>query len=176
VTILFITWVLGLVVMCTLLCCRKNAIEVPRNYILLGVFTLCMAYMVGMVASTYDANVVVMAAISTFAITLAITVYAMTTKRDFTWLGSMIWVFSTMFFLFFIFWWFAFFTSPVMWIVYNLFGVLIYSVYLIYDTQLVAGGKRYELSMDDYVIAALIVYLDIIMIFLYLLQMLGGSQ
>ena len=63
-----------------------------------------------------------------------------------------------------------------MWIVYNLFGVLIYSVYLIYDTQLVAGGKRYELSMDDYVIAALIVYLDIIMIFLYLLQMLGGSQ
>ena len=166
--------------MCTLLCCRKNAIEVPRNYILLGVFTLCMAYMVGMVASTYDANVVVMAAISTFAITLAITVYAMTTKRDFTWLGSMIWVFSTMFFLFFIFWstapnhWGG--RYPGMWIVYNLFGVLIYSVYLIYDTQLVAGGKRYELSMDDYVIAALIVYLDIIMIFLYLLQMLGGSQ
>ena len=63
-----------------------------------------------------------------------------------------------------------------MWIVYNLFGVLIYSVYLIYDTQLVAGGKRYELSMDDYVIAALIVYLDIIMIFLYLLQMLGGAK
>ena len=62
-----------------------------------------------------------------------------------------------------------------MWIIYNLLGVLIYSVYLIYDTQLLAGGKRYQLSLDDYVVAALIVYLDIIMIFLYLLQLLGGK-
>jgi FtsH-binding integral membrane protein len=31
------------------------------------------------------------------------------------------------------------------------------------------GGKRYGLTMDDYIIAALMIYLDIIMIFLYIL-------
>ena len=48
-------------------------------------------------------------------------------------------------------------------------GVFLFGVYLIFDTQLIMGGKRYELSIDDYVVGALILYLDIIMIFLYLL-------
>jgi hypothetical protein len=117
-----------------------------------------------------------MASIMTFAVTAAVTAYAFTTKRDFTWLGSMIWVFATLTFMFFFFWFFAFWDNPVMWTLYNCFGVLIYSVYLIYDTQLIAGGKRYQLSLDDYVIAALLIYLDIIMIFLYLLQLLGENK
>ena len=48
-------------------------------------------------------------------------------------------------------------------------GVFLFGVYLIFDTQLVMGGKRYELCIDDYVVGTLILYLDIIMIFLYLL-------
>ena len=48
-------------------------------------------------------------------------------------------------------------------------GVFLFGVYLIFDTQLVMGGKRYELCIDDYIVGALILYLDIIMIFLYLL-------
>jgi FtsH-binding integral membrane protein len=50
---------------------------------------------------------------------------------------------------------------------------MLFGIYLIIDTQLIIGGKRLELSLDDYVIGALILYMDIIQIFLYLLQMMG---
>ena len=53
-------------------------------------------------------------------------------------------------------------------------GVFLFGVYLIFDTQLVMGGKRYQLSIDDFIVGALILYLDIIMIFLYLIQIFGG--
>jgi FtsH-binding integral membrane protein len=37
------------------------------------------------------------------------------------------------------------------------------------------GGKRYELDIDDYIVGAIILYTDIITIFIYLLQILGGG-
>ena len=54
------------------------------------------------------------------------------------------------------------------------FAVIIYGLFLLIDTQLVAGGGRYELSLDDYIVGALILYLDIIMIVLELLRVFGG--
>jgi FtsH-binding integral membrane protein len=36
----------------------------------------------------------------------------------------------------------------------------------VYDIQLVMGGKRVEISTDEYVLAALMIYMDIINLFL----------
>ncbi len=55
-------------------------------------------------------------------------------------------------------------------------GILIYSIYLVIDTQLIMGGKRYEVGVDDYILGALILYTDIIMIFLYILQALSNKR
>jgi hypothetical protein len=90
--------------------------------------------MVGVVTAYYDPGVVLMAAIATFVVTAAVTAYAFTTKRDFTWVGSLIWVFGALVFMFFFFFFLDFWNNPVIYIMYNSFGVLIYSVYLIYDT------------------------------------------
>jgi FtsH-binding integral membrane protein len=38
---------------------------------------------------------------------------------------------------------------------------------------MIVGGKRFEISYDDYIFAALILYIDIIRLFLYILAMLG---
>ncbi len=54
-------------------------------------------------------------------------------------------------------------------------SVLIFSFYLIFDTQLIMGGKRYEIEIDDYILGAIILYTDIITIFLYLLRIFGGK-
>jgi len=35
--------------------------------------------------------------------------------------------------------------------------VIIYGIYLLIDTQMIAGGKKYELSYDDYIIGALVI-------------------
>ena len=45
--------------------------------------------------------------------------------------------------------------------------------YLIYDVQMICGGKRGEFSIDDYVRAAMTLYVDIIRIFLKLLEILS---
>lgn len=54
-------------------------------------------------------------------------------------------------------------------------GVLIFGLYLIFDTQLILGKGRHKLSIDDYVLGALILYIDIIMIFIYILSLAGSS-
>jgi FtsH-binding integral membrane protein len=49
----------------------------------------------------------------------------------------------------------------------------IYSVYLIIDTQLIIGGREKELTMDNYVLGAVILYIDIIRLFLEILRIFG---
>ena len=51
--------------------------------------------------------------------------------------------------------------------------VIVYGLYIVHDTQLIAGDKKYSLSYDDYIVGALIVYIDIVMLFLELLRLLG---
>ena len=56
-------------------------------------------------------------------------------------------------------------------------GALVFSLYLVYDTQLMLGGKhKYALSPEEYIFAALNLYLDIINLFLYLLSIFGGGK
>lgn len=164
---------------CALICCRSLSRTVPINYILLGIFTLCESYMVAFIAAHYAPHVVVAAAFSTAGVTAAISVYAWTTKNDYTICGPMFLVFM--------------FTACIvsLWIlIFSLtgaigfrtghmilagFAVIIFSFYLLFDTQLIMGGKRYEIEIDDYILAAIILYSDIITIFLYMLRIFGGK-
>ena len=62
--------------------------------------------------------------------------------------------------------------------VYCAIGVLIFSMYVVYDTQLIVGGKhkKFQFSVDDYIFAALALYLDVINLFLYILALLGNNR
>ena len=50
--------------------------------------------------------------------------------------------------------------------------------YLVVDTQQMVGGKnrKYSISPEEYIFAALNLYLDIITLFLLLLQLIGLSR
>ena len=62
-------------------------------------------------------------------------------------------------------------------IAYGAAGALVFMVYIVYDTQLMIGGKhKYSLDPEEYVFAALNLYLDIINLFLYLLSIIGASK
>ena len=58
-------------------------------------------------------------------------------------------------------------------IFYCSMGIILFGLYLVFDTQLIVGGKRLKLDYDDYIIGALLLYLDVIQIFLYILQMIS---
>ena len=63
-------------------------------------------------------------------------------------------------------------------LLYSVLGVILFSVYLVFDTQMIMGGdnKRYQFDEDSYILAALVLYMDIINIFLYVLQILSDSK
>lgn len=67
--------------------------------------------------------------------------------------------------------------SNVVNLIYASLGVFIFSMYLIYDTQLMLGGKhKYSISPEEYIFAALNLYLDIVQIFMYILMILGNRN
>merc|ERR1712048_107981 len=66
-----------------------------------------------------------------------------------------------------------FIQNHVMEIMYSSIGALIFSCYLVFDIQLLMHGKRVQLSPDDYVFAALNLYLDIVQLFLHILRLYG---
>jgi len=55
-------------------------------------------------------------------------------------------------------------------------GVLLFGLYLVIDTQMIVGGKSVELTVDEYALAALLLYIDIIQIFMYILKMLSNKE
>lgn len=62
-------------------------------------------------------------------------------------------------------------------IMYGSAGALIFSLYIVYDTQLMMGGNhKYSLSPEEYIFAALNLYLDIINLFLYILTIIGAAK
>lgn len=119
-------------------------------------------------------DVLIAAGICT-AVCLALTIFAMQTKWDFTACGGILFVCVIVLFLFGIL--AICMQNKVVNLIYASLGALIFSVYLVFDTQLMLGGKhKYSISPEEYIFAALNLYLDIINIFLYILAIVGGSR
>lgn len=51
-------------------------------------------------------------------------------------------------------------------IIYATIAAIIFGLYIVYDTQLIIGTKNFKYSIDDYIIAALELYVDIIGLFI----------
>ncbi|KAJ8272578.1 hypothetical protein GJAV_G00090870 [Gymnothorax javanicus] len=146
----------------------------PWNLVGLGVVTLSLSYMVGTVASYHNTTAVVIAMGTTIAVSFTIIIFSAQTRVDFTLCNGSLLIMSVILLMFGFF--NIFFYSSVVQIVYGCLGALFYSVFLAVDTQLVMGRQKYSLDPEEYVFASLILYLDIITIFLYLLILFGGSS
>ena len=55
-------------------------------------------------------------------------------------------------------------------------GAVLMSLFLAIDTQMLVGNKRFRYDPEDYINAALQIYLDICFIFLYILQIVGVAK
>ena len=100
--------------------------------------------------------------------------YACFTKRDMTMMGGFLFCFSLI--LFFLGIIGIFFRSYFYQMFLDSLGVLLMSLYLIYDTQLVIGQKKNFIEMDLYILGAMMIYLDIISLFLKILRLLGKKK
>ncbi|XP_034031181.1 protein lifeguard 1 isoform X2 [Thalassophryne amazonica] len=135
--------VVVLVLIVALSCCDSLRRQVPLNFIALSLFTIAEGLMLGSVTVYFDAEAVLWAVGATALVSFAMSLFAMQSKF--------------------------------LHIVYACLGTLVFSLYLVFDTQLILGGKhrKYSVSPEEYVFAALNLYLDIVTLFLLLLQLIG---
>jgi FtsH-binding integral membrane protein len=171
---LMITAMIGsIVICCVMICCINLTRMVPINYLLMLGFTLCESYMVASVAARYSPEIVIQAATMVAVMTVGLTFFACCTSVDFVLVGPILVFILSMAVMMSMLFMFVFMLDKLR-VFYCTLGVIFYSIYLVMDTQLIMGGKRYEVDIDDYILGAIILYTDIIMLFLYLLQLLGG--
>lgn len=70
-----------------------------------------------------------------------------------------------------------FFHNKIMSIFYACLGAFVFSGYILFDTQLMLGGKhKYAIEPEEYIFAALNLYIDIVNLFLYLLQLISSAK
>ncbi|KAI9226728.1 MAG: UPF0005-domain-containing protein [Piptocephalis tieghemiana] len=140
----------------------------PVNLVLLGLFTLCESYGVGAVVSTYDVTLVFQALLLTTGLFLALTLYTLQSKRDFSGMGPFLYIGL----------WGVVLTGLVQIFVpfgrildlcIASFSALLFAGYTIYDTYLIMR----RVSCEEYVVAAVDLYLDFINLFLSILRILN---
>nr|POE51532.1 bax inhibitor 1 [Quercus suber] len=150
---------------------RQKRKSYPMNLIFLAGFTGLEAYSISVITSFYDAPIVIQALIFTLGIFIALTLFACQTKYDFTswipYLFGALWVLVIFGFMS------AFFprTSGIE-LGYGVVAALLFSGYILVDTQLVM--RHYH--VEEEIAAAISLYLDIINLFLAILRILNSQQ
>ncbi|KAF4514166.1 UNVERIFIED_CONTAM: hypothetical protein B566_EDAN019297 [Ephemera danica] len=145
------------------------------NFIFLGIFTLAESLMLGVTVSYFNAEAVLMAVGICAGVCLALSIFAFQTRWDFTMMGGILFVAVIILMIFGIV--AIFVPGRTITLVYASLGAIIFSIYLVYDTQMMMGGKhKYSISPEEYIFAALNLYLDIINIFMYILTIIGASS
>jgi len=161
---------------CYMSCNPEVGRKYPTNMAILGVITAGMGVMVGVATTQFTAVSVLQIVALTGIIVFGLMLFAMQTKYDFTGLGP--YLFCGLIFLMLFGFVLIFVQSDTARYIRAVIGALLFSVYIIYDTQLIVGGrnKKYQLNVDDYVFGALALYMDIINLFLYLLELFGDRR
>ena len=171
--LIFLPLILSIGIMLILVCTQASQ-QVPLNYILLIAFTLLEAFMVSFTTIYFDPISVLACAGMTMIIVFGLSMYACFTKRDMTMMGGFLLSFSLI--LIFLGIIGIFFRSYFYQMLLDSLGVLLMSLYLIYDTQLVVGQKKEFIKLDLYILGAMMIYLDIINIFLKILRLFGTKK
>lgn len=160
----------------SMVCCESVRRKTPTNFIFLSIFTACEGVMLGTLSTYYDVDAVLIAVGITAGVTFALTVFAFQTKIDFTACGGALCALLVIFMIAGVV---LMFLPKTKWMMvgFGSAGALIFSLYIIYDTQLMMGGKhKYSLSPEEYIFAALNIYLDVINLFMYILMIVGFSR
>ena len=157
----------------SLICFYENLKQKPYNWMYMVLYTILMTYLLGVVGVVYSSQMLLLGGITTLSIFLGLSLYAVQSKYDYTQYGNylIIALFSLILFGFIL----GFTNIPILNTVYSVLGAMIFAFYIVYDTQLIVGGnhRKHQFSTDDYVIASISLYLDIINMFLYLMDLLN---
>lgn len=166
--LLFAFMMMSFILICALSVVRH---VYPWNITLLLMFTICESYLVASVVIFYKATSVLQAFMITVGIFCALTLYTFQSKRDFTVMGTGLFVgllgvlFASVIGIF----------LPGVTIFQTVLAAaiaILFSLYVVYDTHMLI----YVHSVDEWVLVSVNLYLDILNIFLSILRLTGGRS
>jgi len=177
--------VLFLVTALVPVCWKQGGRKVPVNYIILYTFvrtkqTFSASVIIAYPCLEVDSNLVVAAGILTFVVAAALimsvfVVLSIQCTVNFQVSTSILYML---------------FATSVTWFLLSALvpnsswmdtglcalGALIFGVYIVVDTAMIVTGSKYGLGNDDYVFAAIIIYLDLMNLFLKILHLLAKMK
>ncbi|KAH7661448.1 Bax inhibitor 1-related protein [Dioscorea alata] len=146
----------------------------PVNFLLLGLFTVSISFAVGMTCAFTSGKVILEAAILTAVVVIGLTLYtfwAVKRGQDFNFLGPFLFA-SVLVLMVFALIQIFFPLGKISVMIYGGLAAIIFCGYIVYDTDNLI--KRY--SYDEYIWAAVALYLDVINLFLSLLTLLRAAN
>ena len=145
----------------------------PTNLYLLFGFTLMESFILGVVCAAYESAgygfLILQAAGITATIFLSLTAFTFYSRYDFGFLRMYLFAGLVGLLVFGLFCALFGFRTPYL---YSLFGAMLFCGYIVFDTWQLS--KKY--AYDEYVPAAIDLYLDIVNLFLYVLDLLGRRR
>lgn len=146
----------------------------PLNYFLLLLFTVTSAFPVGLACAFVSGKVILEAVILTTVVVFSLTLYTFWAARrghDFSFLGPFLFA-ALLVLIVFAFIQILFPLGKLSHMIYGCLAAIIFSGYIVYDTDNLI--KRY--SYDEYIWASVSLYLDVINLFLSLLTVFRAAN
>jgi FtsH-binding integral membrane protein len=153
----------------------RNPRQYPQNIALTGLFTFAEGVFLApflLLMESRQPGVVNQAAVLTLTTFGALSLYALVSKRDFSAWGQFFMIGLVVLFVTMIINMFVQSVGAGLWI--SAVGVLVFSGLLVFDTWRLLRSGMY--GPEDYVPAAVMIYLDLLNMFLFILSLLGGGR
>ncbi|XP_046827818.1 protein lifeguard 3-like isoform X1 [Vespa crabro] len=175
-------WLIALIIFMVTYCaiafsdCARR--QTPNNYICLCLLTMAMSYLAAFASVFYTVEVVLIALGMTTIVTITISFIATFTKFDLTMRTGLITIIGLVgiIALFVMVMVSIFMYIKTLHIIMAIIGTLLVSMYLFFDVQTIMGGRRIELNPNEVVYATTQIYVDIILLYQYILMLLGLFQ
>ncbi|XP_076183203.1 protein lifeguard 3 [Ptiloglossa arizonensis] len=149
--------------------------KAPYNYIWLCKLTLAMSYLTAFASAFYEVEIIFIVVGLVGLITFGISMLATFAKFDFTMRSGLIMIigFASIVGIVVMMIVLMFTYIKVLHIVISVIGMVLLSMYLYFDVQTIMGGRKIELYPDEVVYATVQIYVDIILLYQYVLMFVG---
>lgn len=174
--IMLICLVVVMVIMITISCYQSVARNYPCNFVLLFILTIGFALIASMAAVRYETVTVLCAFGATAISVLVLVLAAHLCPVDLTTCGLTFLILGLVHFIICLILCLTLTDVKALHLIIGSTGALLVSLYMIMDVQLIMGGRTHELSPEDYVLGAMLLYADIINLFMYMLMIFGAAR
>lgn len=154
------------------LCCEDLLRKTPSKYIIYSLFLLAVSYSLGISSLYIKGNVLYISIIITTGTTISLILYSFIATTDFTeYYTYVVAIFMCLIFIGIVN---IFFNNTIIQVIISGGGALVFACFIVFDMQMILGQKhiKYKYSIDDFILAAMSLYLDVINMFLYIIQFL----